>query len=538
MKIKQSKEFKKKKYEAKGKNKRRGLHDGEDDYQDDDMLARDMLFNQTQPLPGQLANCELCEKRFTVTAYSKTGPDGGLLCTKCSKEMKAEEKKQQPKQQPKQRGKRRQIESARMMGDVKPGAKSLVDICVRAVADNIVDIEEFGLLPQSLLDRLSKVLSRRRVINSRTLELFLQPDSDKISIYDAASLQTDDFEKIFSHMPELEQVDLRNAGQLKDSVVYYLLDHNPHITHLTFEASNLISNAAWTQFFIKLGPSLQSFKTSWLDNAMDDTVIETLARQCSNLKRLNMKVLWLPTEASLNSISTLTNLEHLSLSFNKDACPEVLNNLITSTGANLRTLSLETYQNADDTTLAAIHSTCTQLSKLRLTENTICTDAGFAELFTHWPNRPLSIIDFHDMRSCDANNPDGPSEPVGLASAGFAAMIAHSGRSLTNLNIKSCRHISRDALLSAFDAAEIRCPVLKELDMSFCHGVTDEVVYAIFKSCPKLEKLVIFGCNLSSVVGVPVGLAVIGLIGEAVVVEGGFEKRGREDKERGLGLWP
>lgn len=120
-KIKQSKEFKRRKSENK-----RNYSDDESD----DATARSMLA-KAQPLPGQLENCSICEKRFTVTPYSKTGPDGGLLCTKCSKELVDDEKKNQAKKKrgpPK--GKRRQTESDRMMGNVKPGTKSLLETCV------------------------------------------------------------------------------------------------------------------------------------------------------------------------------------------------------------------------------------------------------------------------------------------------------------------------------------------------------------------------------------------------------------------------
>jgi len=125
-KIKQSKEFRRKKSEHK--------HDYSDD-ESGDAIARSMLV-KAQPLPGQLENCEICEKRFTVTPYSKTGPDGGLLCTKCSKELANEENKSQPKKRrgpPK--GKRRQTESDRMMGNVKPGSKSLLETCVMVSRD-------------------------------------------------------------------------------------------------------------------------------------------------------------------------------------------------------------------------------------------------------------------------------------------------------------------------------------------------------------------------------------------------------------------
>ena len=55
------------------------------------------------------------------------------------------------------------------------------------MADNIHEIDEFGDLPPLLLNRLSQILSKRRVINSRTLNLFLRPEFDSIDIYDCAS---------------------------------------------------------------------------------------------------------------------------------------------------------------------------------------------------------------------------------------------------------------------------------------------------------------------------------------------------------------
>lgn len=65
---------------------------------------------------------------------------------------------------------------------------------LQKVADNINDIEEFGDLPPALLDRLSQILSKRRALTPRTLDLFLRSDLDTISIYDAGSeCRLDDF---------------------------------------------------------------------------------------------------------------------------------------------------------------------------------------------------------------------------------------------------------------------------------------------------------------------------------------------------------
>lgn len=120
-KIKQSKEFARRKA-------RRGKGNGDDD---DDEIARDMMYQKSKRLPGQLDNCEICEKRFTVTPYSKTGPNGGLLCTPCSKELAKDEKKAKPKKIASKKG-RRQNQSKLLDGIAPQGAPSLVEMCTKA----------------------------------------------------------------------------------------------------------------------------------------------------------------------------------------------------------------------------------------------------------------------------------------------------------------------------------------------------------------------------------------------------------------------
>lgn len=121
-KIKRSKEF------ARRKARRTGEPDDGDD--DDDFIAKEMMDERSRPIPGQLENCEICSKRFTVTPYSKTGPNGGLLCAKCSKEVGDKEKKSQPKKRG-PRTSRRQNQSDLLDGIAQYGALSLVEMCTK-----------------------------------------------------------------------------------------------------------------------------------------------------------------------------------------------------------------------------------------------------------------------------------------------------------------------------------------------------------------------------------------------------------------------
>ncbi|KAI9834873.1 MAG: hypothetical protein M1819_002781 [Sarea resinae] len=494
-KIKQSKGFKRRK-------------NGNDDNEDEDEIAFDM-YSKSRPLPGQLENCEICNKRFTVTAYSKTGPGGGLLCPKCSKELEAENKKDKPKKQGATE-KRRQTQSKLLDGFVSKGATSLIELCIKNVADNINDVEEFGDLPPVLLDRLSQILSKRRALNSRTLDLFLRPDLDTVALYDSANIKTDDYKKIFAIVPNVRHLLLVHAGQFKDEVIQYMLERNVPITNLELEAANLVSNDMWRQFFKGRGKALKSLKLTWLDFYLDDDCIDELAESCTDLRRLKLERCFKLGPAAFDSLTKFRKLEHLSLRFNKPVEAERLVKLISTLGSNLRTLSLQRFDNANDDVLCAIHSHCHQLTKFRLTDNELCTDAGFVDLFTDWSNPPLSFIDLSSNRDLDYNNPDGPERPNGLASSGFEAVMRHSGSRVEKLDISSCRHISHATLLEAFDGVKTY-PELTELNINFLTRIDTPIVAGIFKSCPKLKKVVAFGCFNVNEVSVPAHIALIGL---------------------------
>ena len=183
---------------GKGKGKKRGSdddddqEDGEDDDYIDNAFGRDM-YRKAPPAPGQFDNCEQCSKRFTVTPYSKTGPEGGLLCASCGKLQKdANNKANRASAAGRKPGgtsagrKRRKIESDRMDGKIHLGARSLQQLCIEKVVAHHNDIEEFGDMPGAILERLSMIFSKNRVLGSKTLPLFLRPDLDTVAIHDAA----------------------------------------------------------------------------------------------------------------------------------------------------------------------------------------------------------------------------------------------------------------------------------------------------------------------------------------------------------------
>ncbi|PLN78295.1 RNI-like protein [Aspergillus taichungensis] len=508
-KIKQSKEF------ARRKSRRTG-----EPGDDDDSMARDILSEQSRPMPGQLENCEICSKRFTVTPYSKTGPNGGLLCAKCSKDQANDDKKPKVKKAGPRIG-RRQNQSNLLDGNAQQGASTLVESCIRKVADNINDIEEFGDLPSSLLHRLSQILSKRRALTPRTLNLFLRRELRSIDIYDTAKLETDDFQKIFTFMPDLNNVNLRFASQLKDRVLDYTMDRELKIEHLQIDSANLVSDTCWQRLLVKLGPDLKTLKLSNLDTSFNDETVGVMSRCCPGLRRLKLKQCWKMGDGSLQALGLLPSLEHLSLDFIQETDVEKLLDTIGQVGPRLRTLSLEGFPTADDRILEGIHNHCQHLTKLRFTSNSNCTDRIFSKLFTDWSNPALEFVDLSSTRDVDNANADGPADAIGLASQGFVALMNHSGRALQKLNISSCRHISREAFEEAF-ADDRVYPKLRELDVSFHTIMDDYLIGRIFRCCPSLTKLIAFACFNVQEARVPVGVALIGGLKaqDRIVVEG------------------
>lgn len=343
------------------------------------------------------------------------------------------------------------------------------------------------------------------------------------SLTRSIELGTDDYHKILATMPNLTRLNLRFVTPMKDRIFEYMMDRDMNIQDLHLDSPNLVTDEVWRQLFTRLGPRLRSLKLWNLDSAFDDETVEVMAKNCTQLQRLKLKHLNKIGDKALEAISTMKTLEHLSLHISNETTPEPLLQIITELGSNLRSLSLEEFYFADDRLLQLIREKCRHLTKLRLAINAEFTDKALAELFHEWPNPPLTFADFHRVRDVDMANPGGPPEPVGLASNSFIALMEHSGARLQSLNVASCRHISHAAYETVFGEGK-RYPELKYLDISFNGVVDDYLAQCIFRCCPALTRMVVFGCFKIRDVKVPRGVAVIGTVGAKLTIDGITQK--------------
>jgi len=487
--------------------RKRGLDDA--GLTDSDEAADNFYDTANLPNIGQFENCQICEIRFTVTAYSRTGPDGGLLCVKCTKELDDEDEGPKKKRQYTARFNRRQIESGRLDGISQRGARDLVSQCVSTLVNNAHQAEDFGDLPIQLVDKLSQLLSKKRLLDSRTLNLFLKPSTEAITVYDGAKLSSDDYTRIFQLVPTVKHLRLKNAIQFKGKVMEYLTNSTVELESFSIHGANLIDDDHWTSFLIKKGSHLRTLKVYYTDVSFGNDVMRSIKDLCPDLVRLKISHNQQVTDEGLRHITGLHKLQHLSLEIYKETSTEPYVEIINTLGKNLKTLALRGIPYVGDSLLEAIHNNCTKLSKLRLTRNETFTDAGFVNLFTNWTNPALRYVDLGECRHLDTlvalENPD----KIGLCSDGFEALMAHSGRHLQLLNALSCRHITKQCFEMVF-GKDKEHPELDTLDVSFCWGIDDFVVGSIFRSCPNLKRLKVFGCFGVKDVQVPKGRVLLG----------------------------
>ncbi|KAI1452701.1 RNI-like protein [Annulohypoxylon moriforme] len=487
--------------------------------EDEDDIARELIREQESRkqavanfLAGQTENCEICQQRFTVTTYSRTGPNGGLLCTKCGKKQADEEDAKKSKKTNKGPASkaRREPRKKQVGGTFRTGTKSLVTLCIETLAANIGLADSFGDLPPLVVDRIARMLSKRRMMNARTLELFLQYQPEDVCVYDASQLEQPDYIRIFQVCPGVKHLKLYNAIQFRDGAVEFIAGRQFNLESLYLAGANLLTEQGWLGYLKAKGEHLKSLRVYFTDKQFNSAVLQAIRSYCRSLERLKICHNQQISDEELVDIAGMSNLRHIGLHLVKDTTTPTYVSIIENLGKNLETFSIRMVPDVGDELLEAIHDNCTQLSKLRITHSEEMTDAGFVKLFTGWENRPLRFIDFEKCLPMTDADPKVNPDKVGLHSDGFQAMMNHSGRKLKKLNLHGCRHISGEAFEEVF-SSDKRYSELLDLEVSFCEPVTDYIVGLIFRSCPNLRTLNVFGCMKLKDVRVPRGKVLIGL---------------------------
>lgn len=464
---------------------------------------------------GFVDHCEICSKKFTVTPYTKTGPNGGLLCADCGRALNNDRlpdaKRPKPKPMGKRPGKKREIQSRIMDRTFKVGAKDLTTLCVETLARNVELAESLGDLPPHLIDKAARLLSKRRLVDGNTISLFVQPSTEILKIYDGAKLTEQDLINCFTVSQNLHTFKIRNGIHFSDSVVEYLMTREVKLQHISIHGANLLSDEQWMAFLAEKGQHLRTLKVHFTDKYFGDEVIESIVANCPNLEALALTHIAKLSHKAIRELAKLRNLNYLSLLLNRDIPAEAYIELLEKVGSGLKTLSLRQAFRADDGVLETIREHCTSIVKLRITECSNFTDAAFTKLFSEWQNKALEYVDLAKCRHLDSLRAQDVDSGIGLGSDGFRALMDHYGRKIRHVNVDSARYITAEAFDEVFGEGK-EYAELRHLEISFCEKATDYTIENIFKTCPVLRELVVFGClRVQGLVKVPNGKLLIGV---------------------------
>ncbi|KAI9892889.1 MAG: hypothetical protein M1814_001048 [Vezdaea aestivalis] len=510
---------------ALSKKQQKAKHDPDastDDEKIDEKSIRRAL-RHTVKKAGQLANCEVCDKRFTVTAYTKAGPEGGLLCLDCGKIMDPKKTAKLEKKMTKPKGQVGKQEAMALDDIQTRGTKSLTALCLDTIIENVGSLEDLGAMPDALKNKINRILCREREFKSTTLDLFLRDDPVDLKLWDCAYLKPEDFIKVFTFCPSLRFLCLRNANQLQDGVVDYVVTRKLTIEELSIYGPNLLHHQHWIKLFDALGTRLKKLKFASARENVTSATLQHISVACPNIEHLSLRSLFESLDYDcVRSLANLGKLKNLSLEFTQDddIDTEAIVELIKAVGPNLTKLSLKALRWAGNEVLQAIHQHCENLTHLAMTENETCTDEGFADLFTNWTNRPLIQINFGRCRHLLSNEPVENSLGIGMCDKGFQAMWKHSSTFLESLDVRDARHISTETFHAAFDpAGAFSYPKLRQMDVSFTK-FDQLALYRAFTTAAMLKEVMVFGLYNIRHPAIPYGVKVLGIVGEKIEVQG------------------
>lgn len=264
----------------------------------------------------------------------------------------------------------------------------------------------------------------------------------------------------------------------------------PHLKRVELLGPFLVRAPAWQAFF-KSHPTLEGFLLTQSPR-FDMECVQALVDNCPNLLELRLKEIGKMEDAFLEPLKKLGGqLTYLDLSY--PGIPDALTeeaviDLMSSVCGTLTHLDLSNNTRLTDGFLfQGLKPHARRLSCLLLSNIPGFTDAGVAEFFSTWvtdamesgdsPNPPLSHIDL--------------SRGHDLGSKALAALLKHSGETLTELYINGWKTTSEQALKEI----GLLCPKLRKVDIGWCREVDNWVVQGIMDNCEKVEEVKVWGCQ-------------------------------------------
>ncbi|KAK6334089.1 hypothetical protein TWF696_002591 [Orbilia brochopaga] len=464
-----------KKSEAKKAKKAR--RDAGEDVSDDD----DNDFGPTTaavPLPGQIAFCTECNCRFTVTPYTKTGPNGeGMLCHPCGKASAPVEAAARKRKQAARTTKKSNARA--LLDGERGGIKSLQELCIQLVAKHIDDVEALGNIGSYNMDKICQIISKNRSLTDHTMKLFLENGDTTLSLYDCYKIQPANFRLIAACVPTLRRLHLKYCGQMNDECLDYYGTQLKNLEVLELYGAFNVTEDCYVRFFKTIGRQLKEFGVSDTSR-FRLAALNALVDNCPDLEVLRLRTLTHLDDQCIRLLTGLPNLTVLEISEpSMELTDKPIIDVLNTCGSGLKELNLNGCSKLTDYTLEAIHNCCGKLETLSISHLEMVTNEGLSRLFIGWDiNYGLRDLNIERCQN--------------LESSGFIRIIDHSGNTLERLSVNSCKELGRD---DWYFFCYFKFKALEEIDLSMIRTVTDDVIEQLLAISPHLKVIKAWGCH-------------------------------------------
>lgn len=211
-----------------------------------------------------------------------------------------------------------------MLNTVRPmGVQPLKELCVRLVCEYISDVSALGDIPPASKHRISKILSKMRLLDPTTVMLFLTPLERELKLYDCTLLTPQEFSMIPAFAPNLQTLYLAYCGRLRDDNLSHFAERLPQLSRVTLKGCFLVSDTAFAKFFRALGARLE---TLCIENASKLSVLacDALVGHCTSLKTLSLRHCSKVGSKQVENFAKLNMLESLDFSWSGEGHPTQL----------------------------------------------------------------------------------------------------------------------------------------------------------------------------------------------------------------------
>ena len=218
--------------------------------------------------------------------------------------------------------------------------------------------------------------------------------------------------------------------------------------------------------------------------------MKALREHCTGLTELRLREVAKLDDDFVDIMGEITGMTYLDLGYPAASLSEeALVKLMTAVGEGLTHLDLSGHTLLTDTFLLdGIKAHTRILSELALSSVLSFTDEGVAGFFDSWAIKDEADESY--LSNPPLTNLDLSRNPL-LSSSALVAILSHSGKTLTHLNINGWKTTSAKSL----NRISMKAKELRWLDAGWCREMDDFILKEIMDKCEKVKEIKVFGCN-------------------------------------------